>query len=332
MKGALAHRASTRRRFLKWTAGIAVGGTVAGAIALRYGRAPIRVASHHWPGYEFMFLARDRGWLPATDVTFLETRTLVESHAAFREGRADAATLTLDQVIEAADGGMGVTVVLVFDVSAGADAVFARAPILKLADLKGRRIGAEPNALGRLMTGKVLAVGGLRREDIVLVPLSGPHDAQWQAGTLDAIVTYEPYASMIEAGGAVRLFDSRDMPQTIFDVLAVRTDRLTGRAAQIQTLVRGHFRALEAWNTNPIDTAYRLSRHHAMSADAVAAQFRGLALPDIDHNRHLLGAPAAELHQALEEIRVALEMPAATRRRLVAHLRFEPTYLPATPP
>ncbi|WP_131655423.1 hypothetical protein [Methylocucumis oryzae] len=58
-----------RRRFLKILSFISVASWfegLAGCNAL----GPIRIAGHTWPGYEFLFLARDMGWMKPEDTVF----------------------------------------------------------------------------------------------------------------------------------------------------------------------------------------------------------------------------------------------------------------------
>lgn len=96
---------------------------------------PIAIAAQVWPGYEPMFLARSEGWLDAERVHLLETASATESLQALRDGTVDGAALTLDEVLKARATGLSLSVVMIFDLSAGADMLVARAGITTLADL-----------------------------------------------------------------------------------------------------------------------------------------------------------------------------------------------------
>ncbi len=52
---------------------------------------PLNVASHVWPGYEFMFLARDQGWFNKQQVQLVETATASDSLRALSEQQVSAA-------------------------------------------------------------------------------------------------------------------------------------------------------------------------------------------------------------------------------------------------
>jgi NitT/TauT family transport system substrate-binding protein len=92
------------------------------------------------------------------------------------------------------------------------------------------------------------------------------------------------------------LFDSRQIPNTIVDVLAVRTaviDRAHAKA--LRHLVATHFRALDDLTRNPQDAAYRMAGHLKLPAAGVLSAFRGLTLPTLANNYRLLAGSDPEL-------------------------------------
>ncbi|MCK5188995.1 MAG: ABC transporter substrate-binding protein, partial [Methylococcales bacterium] len=99
------------------------------------------ISSHVWPGYDLMFLAQKQGWLVDPNLKLLTTQSATDSIMALSTGQVDGAALTLDEVLLARDKGIPLTIVLVFDISAGADMVLSRAKINSLSELKGKRIG-----------------------------------------------------------------------------------------------------------------------------------------------------------------------------------------------
>lgn len=267
--------------------------------------APLTIASHIWPGYELMFLARRQGWLDGSRVQLLETTSATRSMALLREGQAMGAALTLDEVLRGRQDGIDLAVVLVFNISAGADVLIVRPDILRLDHLANKRIGVESSGLGALMLRKVLGSAGLQRRDVIVVPLTiDTHQAAWDSGEIDALITFEPVASILLENGATRLFDSRSIPDTIFDVLAIRRDRLREYREAVQHLIAAHFRALDHLRTNPVDASYRMAERLGVAGPEVLSLFRGLVLPDIHANRRLLSGPNARVldiaHQLAE--------------------------------
>jgi NitT/TauT family transport system substrate-binding protein len=261
-------------------------------------RPPIIIASSVWPGYELLYLARHEGWLPA-DVVLTENPSATAAMQEVVDGKVNGAALTLDEMLRLRAKGIAMTAVLVFDVSAGADMVFGKPEVSELKDLAGKRIGFEQSALGALVLCKALEAAHLEPSQVQLVPT--PYDEHleaWQSGKIDAVITFEPVASQLFARDAHVLFDSRQIPDTIIDVLAIRTDALEKNPKAAEALVAGHFKALDYWRRNPQDAAYRMAERLQLPGNQVLDAFRGLDLPDVYANRKFLSAPRRALLDA----------------------------------
>ena len=291
--------------------------------------APLRVGINPWIGYETLPLAAQLGWLPE-GVELHATASFSASAQALAEGTLDAAGLTLEEMLLARARGTPLSAVLVFDVSAGADMLLARAEVPSIANLRGRRVGFESSALGPLVLSRALATVDLTLADVErqLIP---PEEqfAAWQEGRVDAVVTYGPVATRLERAGARRLFDSRQMPNAIFDVLAVRRERLDHPA--LPGLVEAHFRALAHLEHNRDDALYRIAHRQQTTFAEVREALAGITLPDLTGNRDLLRAqgPLYQVAADLSGLLVAEGLLAApadlgglTEERFVQSLRM----------
>ncbi len=271
--------------------------------------APLTVTAHMWVGYQTLFLARDRGWLKPDIVKVWDARSAAESLDALRSGKALAGAITLDELLAARATGLPLTAVLVFNISMGADMLLAEAGMAELAQLKGQRIALEDSSVANIMLAEVLREAGLKQSDVRLLrtPVDD-HPNVWHRHAADAFITYEPVAGQLLARGLVRLFDSRQIPDTIVDVLAVHRDALDAAHTEaIQHVLLAHFRALDLLVRNPQDAAYRLSSRLALPAPDVLKAFKGLVLPSLLVNHRMLTGDRPQL--------------SATARRLVDILR-----------
>lgn len=253
---------------------------------------PLRLAGHPWPGYEPLFLARTLGYLPAPPLLQLqETATAEESVQRLREARVDGAMLTLDQVLQLRDQGLRLQIVLVFDVSRGADMLLARSSLGTLPALRGRRIGVAPGSPGTLMLHLALEQARLQLSDVQVQRIPYAHHEQaWEHGEVDALVTSEPLASRLQARGARVLLSTRQMPEAIFNVLAVRHEALLPHAESLRALLSGYFQALDYQRRNPWEAAYRMAPRLEISAEALLEAQRALEQPDrVGNQRYLLG-------------------------------------------
>ncbi len=319
--------ALTRRDFLRVNT-IAIASAALGGLTACGSSQPLRIASEKWCGYQFMFLAQQEGWLPKSGLELRETGFASDSVVALKQGQVDGAALTLNEVLLLRDQGMPLSVVTVFDFSAGADVVLVKPAISRLADLKGQRIGVEATSLGVVMLSKVLEAAGLHRGDVTVINMDEDHLAAWDSANMDAVLTYEPALSRLQKQGLVNIYDSRKLPLVIVDVLAVRPEAAERHAEALRALIAGHFRALTQWRNNPIDTAYRLAARLGVKADEVKGVFKGLDLPDAAYNRKYLTAPAAEMTQSTQAIARILIQEGLLKRPLNLDKLFLADYLP----
>jgi len=288
---------------------------------------PLRIGTHAWVGYESLCLAQELGELPP-GVALQHGQRAADTMAALRAGSVDAGTLTLDEMLQLRAAGTPLTAVLIFDSSSGADVLLARPGIGRLQDLAGRRIGYEPSAVGALVLAAALAQAGLTERAITPVELPLTEQvAAWKAGRVDAMVTYEPTAAQLQAQGAVRLFDSRQMPDTIFDVLAVRSDRIGNRTAALRKTVETHFRMRAYLNRNRDDAVYRMAEHQGVTAEDVRRALAGVTLPELAGNRYAL-QPGSRFEVAAQRLhRVMVERGMLVKPDALTGL-FTADYLP----
>jgi NitT/TauT family transport system substrate-binding protein len=254
-----------------------------------------------------MFLARHHGWLDANRVRLVETPSATDSLHLVGSGLVEAAALTLDEVLRARALGLLLVVPMVFDVSAGADGLLAHSPI-PLAELAGMRIGVEPSAVGALMLAALLERAGLTVEQIQTIHLAyHEHAAAWRAGRIDALITFEPTLSALEAEGAVRLFESRAMPDTIVDVLAVHAGALANHGAALGHLVGATLHAVRDMTLNRMDAVYRIGARLGQPPETVLASLRGIQLADLQHNSYLLLGSDPPLRERAGKVAASLQ-------------------------
>lgn len=289
--------------------------------------AALTIGIHPWIGYEPLYLAQEFGWL-GTSVSLLEGRIAGDSLSALKTRGIDGAALTLDEMLLARAEGVPLTIVAVFDASAGADMLLARPDIDSLEKLAGKRIGVERSALGATMLVKVLETAGLSRQAVRVLDV--PPDQQlavWSEGQVDAVVTYEPTASHILRAGARKLFDSRQMPDTIFDVLAVRQERLHTHERSLQALVGALLRGMDHMRVNRNDALHRTAARQHVSVEEARRALAGVTLPDLAGNRNYLrlGSP---LDSAIRTLDTLMVQQGLLARSDSLDALFDPCFLP----
>lgn len=264
---------------------------------------PLRIGTNLWPGYEPIYAARELGHLDSTRVKLVELPSASDVMDAIRLGNLEGGALTLDETLSLIAEGEDLVVILVFDISAGADVLLARDTIQTLADLSGRNIGVETTAVGALMIKSALDMAGLNaaQVNIIHMPLN-EHLTAFRAHRIDAAVTFEPFASELKSAGAHLLFDSTAIQGQIVDVLAVRRSLLEERADDLRHLLRGYYRIQDAIRQAPDSVMPVMNMRLKAPADEVPHLLDGLQLPDARMNYELLSGSPSPLERSAQQL------------------------------
>ncbi|AJE22737.1 ABC transporter substrate-binding protein [Azotobacter chroococcum] len=248
---------------------------------------PIRIGGSRWPGHAPLYLADELQWLEPAGLRLVEYPNASGVLRGFRNGLLDAALLTLDEALTLQSSGLDLEILLVTDLSAGADVLYARPPILAPADLRGRRVGVESSALGAFFLSRILDRTGLRPDELSVVSLPiHEQAAALGAGRVDALVSFASQGPTLEALGARRIFDSRELPGEIIDVLVV--DRRRVAAGQRRRLKSLWYEALHLWQASPDCAGPALAQRLGLGAQTLQDSLAGLLAGDPALNRQML--------------------------------------------
>ena len=251
---------------------------------------PLRLGTVMWPGHEPLFLARARGSLPDSQVRLVEYSSLSEVNRAFRNGALDAAGVTLDMALALAQQGFEPRVVLVLNVSAGADAIVARPGLGGVRALEGKRVGVEESGVSAFVLGRALEKAGLAVSQIHLVWTPVEQQARaYREGALDAVVGFEPIISQLEAQGAQRIFDSSQLPGEVLDVLVVRRAYLEAHRGEVAALLDAWFAAARTVEARPRAASLELSGRLGMTPEDFLRVSTQMQFPSREQNLALLG-------------------------------------------
>ncbi len=249
-------------------------------------RPPVKVGTNVWPGYEPFYLSRQLGYYDNSRVRLVEYKSATEVIRAFQNGAIAAAALTLDEALLLSQYTQDLSMILVIDYSNGADVVLGKPYIQNLRDLKRKRVGVENTALGSFMLTRALQSAGMSPADVVVVPIDvSGHVEAFNAGKVDAVVTFEPVRTELLGSGARLLFDSSRIPGEVIDVLVVRRSVLEKRPGDIKYILDGWFLALDYIDKDPRDAARRMSDRLGLSADQTLESYKGLYLLKLKDNQ-----------------------------------------------
>lgn len=244
----------------------------------------LRIGSNRWLGYGPLYVADDLRWLEPSGFRLLEYPSSSGVLRAFRNGLLDAAMLTVDETLRLMANGHDLEILLITDISAGADVLYGMPPLREPADLRDKRVGVEDSALGAFFLARMLDRAGLRHDQLHVVSLPvQEHRSAMQEGTLDAVITFASEGPALQALGARRLMDSRDLPNEIIDVLVVDRTRVSPQARRrLQALWH---ESLARWRQSPDYIDGVLMRRLGLDEEALRLTREGLLMGDLALNR-----------------------------------------------
>jgi NitT/TauT family transport system substrate-binding protein len=240
---------------------------------------PLRLGTTLWPGYEPLHLAVAMGYLDKQTIQLVDSTSPNGSIQGLRNGDLDAVALTLDEVLLLVDQHVPLQVVLVFDFSNGGDAIIAQPEIDNVEALKGKQVGLESTALGTYLLSRALELHGLNTADVKknYLKVSG-HRQALEQGMVQAVVTFDPVRSELLAAGGHEIFSSRDIPNEIVDVLAVRQSYLEQHPQRVRELIDAWYRALDYFGTQPQAAAEIMAQRLKLSPAEVLEGFSSIQL------------------------------------------------------
>lgn len=256
----------------------------------------LSIGTNVWVGSEPLYLARDLGHLNGETARLVEYPSASEVLRAFRNQALDGMVISLDELLVLAADDQKPKIVLVVDVSHGADVVLGRGQMRTMHDLKGKRIAVETGALGAYMLSRALAVNDMKVSDVEVVHLeSNEHLEAYQQGRVDGSVTFDPFRSKMIKAGATTVFDSARIPGEIVDLLVVREDVLTRSPERLKALLGGWFKAIDYLRKDPTDAARRMGVRQQTSGEQFLITLQGLRFPSREENLQMLGGTAPPL-------------------------------------
>src|SRR5215472_6367509 len=237
------------------------------ASCMRQPETALRIGTNVWIGSEPLYLARELGRLDPATVELVEYPSASEVLRAYRNQAIDGMVISLDELFGLAVDGLQPKIILVVDVSNGADVVVGR---------RGMKC--------------------MRAGDVNVVHLeSNEQPSAFEKGKVDGAVTFDPFRAQFLKAGATTLFDSTRIPGEIVDILAVRDTVIEKRPKAVQALLTGWFSAIDYMKREPMDAAKRMGIRQQTTGEQFLEAQRGIRVPSRDENLKMLGGSAPEL-------------------------------------
>jgi NitT/TauT family transport system substrate-binding protein len=227
----------------------AVAGVTAALAPALAAAQNVNVAISGWTGFAPLTLAAQAGIFKKNGVDVTIKKIPQQSrHLAIASGDVQCAATTAETWLVWNANGVATRQIFQMDKSFGADGMATRASVQKIADLKGKTIGAQaPGTSPYFVMAWMLKKNGLSPKDVTVTSIDPNPAAQaFLAGQYDAVMTYEPYLSAIrakpEAGKIIAT--TLDYP-VVMDTFGCTPKFLAENGKLAKAMTESYFQALE---------------------------------------------------------------------------------------
>jgi NitT/TauT family transport system substrate-binding protein len=231
---------------------------------------PLRIAVNLWPGLYPAAIAQEQGFFAKhnVQVEIHYYEAYPDTYADLVVGKVDGLSGIVGDMLSI-NNQMKLKFVFPVDASDGADVFVAGADIQSLADLNGKRIGAGFGTYGELYVRTLLQQNGISLADVTLVNSPAENAVEAFPAQVDAIHTYEPYASETLNEGAHILSTSSETPNLMLGEMTFTAALVEQRPQDIQAFTDAWFEAVDWMYAHPDDVPAIVAKAFGIPEDYV---------------------------------------------------------------
>lgn len=260
----------------------------------------LRIAINPWPGYEILYIAKERGFFERVglDVELVPAGSLADSQRAYLRGTVDGLTSTLIEVIQIQSfNTKPLKIALIPDYSLGGDVIISNTDINSVTQLKDKSVGTEVSSLGIYILARALQLNEMSLNDIdVINTEQNAGHASLLSKSIEAFVTYPPVSlKLLEDNSYHVLFDSKQLPREIFDVVSISEQYLNDHPNTIEKLHEAWQLALDELEQNPSEAIAIMAPKEGLTEAQFKQALESLVLIPKSQQQPLLQSEELEL-------------------------------------
>ena len=241
----------------------------------------IRIGLNPWPGYEFLYLAKELGLYKKADldVKIIDLSSLTDVKRAFERGQIDVmASTSIEVIMTREESDKKAKIFYVADYSNGSDIIIGVDSIKSVKDLNKVRIGIEPGTLDVYTTFLALKEANLTFDSIEVVPMSQIEMASMiKDKKIDAAATYPPFSlEVLPDTNVHEIFNSSQLKGLITDVLSADESFILSNTDKIEKIKHVFDQAVDYYENNKEIAIGIMAKHQNISSEEFAEGLSGL--------------------------------------------------------
>jgi NitT/TauT family transport system substrate-binding protein len=247
--------------------------------------APLRVGITSWAGGDIVLYAQEAGLFKqrGLDVQLIRFENQQDSTRAMLRGTLDATFVSLWDVVQSDSGSDKPAVVMVTNISHGADGIVAQPAIKSVANLRGKRVGAKLGTVNHLILLEALKLHQIKPEEVKIEDISNETaDDLMRQGRLDAAVLWQPLLG--ETAQAIKgnvIFTTQEVDSLVIDTLVSRSTITGTKKAELKQFIMAWFDVMSAVEKKPKVVFQKVGKNLGQKGEAFAKDYAGLKKGDI---------------------------------------------------
>jgi len=247
--------------------------------------APLRVGITSWAGFDIVLYAQEAGLFKkrGLDVQLIRFENQQDSTRAMLRGTLDATFVSLWDVVQSDSGSDKPAVLMVTNISHGADGIVAQPAIKSVANLRGKRVGAKLGTVNHLILLEALKLHQIKPEEVKIEDISNEIAVDlMQQGRLDAAVIWQPLLG--ETAQAIKgniIFTTQEVESLVIDTLVSRSAITPTKKAKLKQFIIAWFDIMSAVETKPNVVFQKVAQNLGQKGEAFAKDYTGLKKGDI---------------------------------------------------
>ncbi|MBE9207677.1 ABC transporter substrate-binding protein [Nostoc sp. LEGE 06077] len=262
--------------------------TCHGSVPTQLKRPPLKIPIGYFVGEYPSVIAQQKGFFKAqgVDVEITHKRYIRLEAANFSAGKYDGVISSLGSFIILSATNPDIQGVMIVNESTGADVVVAQSEIKTVADLKGKKLGANLGGFSEVFVTEMLKKANLTSDDVNLVKLEASEIPQrLKNHVIQAGHTWEPHLSEAMKSGGHILFTSKQTSGLILDLIVFRKEIIRDRPEDVRAFVRGWLQAAAYWKANVQEGNEIISKVLKIPSNTISLE--GINLTNLAENQKL---------------------------------------------
>ncbi len=246
---------------------------------------PLKIGITTWPGFDVVRYAQATDLFKKHGLTveLIGFENQQDSSRAVIRGALDAAFTSLWDVVQVDPGEDKPAVVMVTNISHGADGIVTQANIKSVEALRGKRIGAKLGTVNHLILLEALKLHHVKPAEVAIEDVSNESAVELMAqGKLDGAVIWEPLLS--DTAKKIKgniVYTTKELDSLVIDTLMSRLATVTTKKAELTQFISTWLDVMHAVDVEPKVVYEQVGKQLGQSADSFSRDYAGLKKGDI---------------------------------------------------